>query len=143
MRRATASVVAMVLILCGSMEVEAGGERPGHSGLRVPGTMAQRGSRFGGNVVFGHHPHRRYRHPHVHHHFHHPRVLIISPYPNYLYYLPSPVVVDSPFFCVPHQVGFVGRAGMVDHLAGTHKFLLETAAALCPDGADNCIFPSY
>jgi hypothetical protein len=142
MIRATASAVAMALILCLSREAGAGGERPGHSGLRVPGTIAQRGLRSGGHVVFGH-PHRSYRHPHVHPHLHHPRVFIISPYPNYLYYLPSPVVVDSPFFCVPHQVGFMGRAGMVDHLAGTHKFLLETAAALCPDGADNCIFPSY
>jgi hypothetical protein len=67
--------------------------------------------------------------------------ILVSPYPYYPYYAPPPVVVTAPFFCVLHQVGFVSRAGMLDHLAGTHKFPLQTAATLCPDGADNCLFP--
>jgi len=141
MRRVTACAAAMALILCFSMEVAAGGARsagrPDSRGSGAQGTVAPRGSRSG-NVAFGH-PHRSYYYPYGYH----PPVRVISPYQNYSYYLPRTVVVNSPFFCVLHQVGFVGRAGMIDHLAGTHKFLLETAASLCPDGADNCIFPSY
>ena len=68
--------------------------------------------------------------------------VIVTPY-AYPYYLPPTVEVNLPFFCVVHQVGFWSRAGMLDHLAGTHKFPLETAAAICPDGAENCLFPSY
>lgn len=66
--------------------------------------------------------------------------VVISPYgPSY--YLPPVVEVTAPFFCLLHNVGFMTRAGMLDHLAGTHKFPLEGAAALCPDGVDSCTYP--
>ena len=65
-----------------------------------------------------------------------------SPY-SYSYYLPPTVVANLPFFCALDQVGFWSRAGMIDHLAGTHKFPLETAAYICPDGAEACLFPGY
>lgn len=67
---------------------------------------------------------------------------IWSPY-SYPYYLPPTVVANLPFFCALHQVGFWNRAGMLDHLAGTHKFPLEAAAYICPDGAESCLFPAY
>jgi hypothetical protein len=32
---------------------------------------------------------------------------------------------------------------MLDHLAGTHKFPLETAAYICPEDVEICLFPGY
>jgi hypothetical protein len=32
---------------------------------------------------------------------------------------------------------------MLDHLAGTHEFLLATVAYSCPDEAESCLFPAY
>jgi hypothetical protein len=61
----------------------------------------------------------------------------------YSYYLPPTVVANLPFFCTLHQVGFWTRAGMLDHLAGTHKFPLETAAYICPEDVEICLFPGY
>jgi hypothetical protein len=52
-------------------------------------------------------------------------------------------VANLPFFCTLHQVGFWTSAGMLDHLAGTHKFLLETAAYICPEDVEICLFPGY
>ena len=74
-------------------------------------------------------------------------VPIYHSYPYYYYsyhpyFVPS-VVINAPFFCVLHQDGYVSRVGMLDHLAGTHKFPLDTAAAICPDGSPECIFPGY
>jgi len=46
-------------------------------------------------------------------------------------------------FCALHQVGFWNRAAMLDHLAGTHEFLLATVAYSCPDEAESCLFPAY
>lgn len=71
-----------------------------------------------------------------------PPVLVISPY-GQAYFLPPPVLVNQPYFCVLHNEGFVSRVGLVDHLAGTHKIPLEAAISLCPDAGGNCIFPSY
>ena len=69
-------------------------------------------------------------------------VLVISPYgPSY--YLPPAVVVTSPYFCVFHNDGFVSRVGLLDHLSGTHKIPLDSAAMICPDGVGSCVFPSY
>jgi len=50
-------------------------------------------------------------------------------------------VVNAPFFCVLHQQGYISRVGMLDHLAGTHKFPLEAAASIRPAGMDYCLFP--
>lgn len=67
--------------------------------------------------------------------------------PGYYYYNPyfvnGTIVTSDPFFCLAHQVGFISRAGMLDHLAGTHNIPLETAAAVCPDGTDGCLVEGY
>ena len=69
-------------------------------------------------------------------------VLVISPY-GPAYYVPPAVVATSPYFCVFHNDSFVSRAGLLDHLAGTHKIPLDAAATICPDGVESCVFPSY
>ncbi|MGH7797135.1 MAG: hypothetical protein ACREQ2_19910 [Candidatus Binatia bacterium] len=79
---------------------------------------------------------------HYHHRPNYPPVVVISPYSHY-FYVPPPVVVTTPFFCVLHNHGFVSRVGLLDHLSGMHRISLHDAASLCPDGVENCIFPSY
>jgi len=69
-----------------------------------------------------------------------PPAVVISPYgPSY--YQPPVFEVTAPYFCVLHNAGFYTRAGMVDHLAGTHKFPLESAAYFCPEGVNSCLYP--
>ena len=70
-----------------------------------------------------------------------PPFVVVSPYASY--YIPPTVVATLPYFCVLHQTGWVTRAGFLDHLAGTHKLTLESAASFCPDGFDSCLFPGY
>ena len=67
---------------------------------------------------------------------------VVSPYAE-SYYVPPTVVATLPYFCAFHQVGWMTRAGFLDHLAGTHKLLLQSAVVFCPDGAEGCIFPAY
>jgi hypothetical protein len=69
-------------------------------------------------------------------------ILVILPYAG-AYYLPSPIVITAPYFCVLHNEAFVSRIGMIDHLSGMHGMPLDAAASICPDAAGNCIFPSY
>jgi hypothetical protein len=71
-----------------------------------------------------------------------PPIPVIPPYAG-AYYLPSPIVITAPYFCVLHNEAFVSRIGMIDHLSGMHGMLLDAAAPICPDAAGNCIFPSY
>jgi len=56
---------------------------------------------------------------------------------------PSDCRANLPFFCTVRQAGYWSRAGMLDHLAGTHKFPLETAAYICPEDVEVCLFPAY
>jgi hypothetical protein len=106
-----------------------------------------------GNVprVWIHRGSRGYRHGHpIRPYYHYPNgyyyqsfyppAVVIAPYGS-TYYQPRVVEVTSPYFCVLHNAGFVNRAGMVDHLAGTHKFPLESAAYFCPAGVDSCLYP--
>lgn len=73
-----------------------------------------------------------------------PPFVVVSPYTSYYpYYIPPTVVATLPYFCVLHQTGWVSRAGFLDHVAGTHKLPLETAASICPDGVESCLFPGY
>ena len=66
--------------------------------------------------------------------------IVVSPYgPSY--YLPPIVEVTAPYFCLLHGAGYMTRAGLLDHLAGTHKFTLRGAADLCSDGVDSCVYP--
>jgi hypothetical protein len=69
--------------------------------------------------------------------------VIVVPSPAYYYspyYIPRAAVVNAPFFCLEHGVGFVSRVGLIDHLGGTHKIALQHAAAICPDDVDTCLF---
>jgi hypothetical protein len=67
--------------------------------------------------------------------------IIVAPY---LPYFAAPVVVvNAPYFCLLHRTGFVSRIGMLDHLAGNHKLPFRAASAICPEGADQCLLPSY
>ena len=83
-------------------------------------------------------------HPRFHRRW--PVQVIVIPSPAH-YYSPDhfavrPTVVNAPFFCLEHGVGFISRVGMIDHLGGTHKFALQHAAAICPEDVDTCIFES-
>jgi hypothetical protein len=70
--------------------------------------------------------------------------VIVVPGPAYYYspyyFVTRPAVVNAPFFCLEHGVGFVSRVGLIDHLGGTHKFALQHAAAICPQDVDTCVF---
>lgn len=88
---------------------------------------------------------RAYRHrPHGHYYYfspYFPPTAVMSPY-GPIYYSPYRVVeVTKSYFCALHNVGFVTRAGMLDHLAGTHKYPLQSTVHFCPDGAEVCIYP--
>jgi hypothetical protein len=69
-------------------------------------------------------------------------IVVISP-AYYPYYVPQTVVVSSPFYCLAHQAGWVSRAGMLDHLSGTHKIPLATAASVCPEATESCVVDGY
>jgi hypothetical protein len=69
-----------------------------------------------------------------------PPAVVISPY-GPIYYQPPVFEITAPYFCVLHNAGFYTRAGIVDHLAGTHKYPLESAVYFCPDGVQSCIYP--
>ena len=140
MKRFTSAIVMVALVVLISGEVWAGGARVAGRALGGANVGVAPGSippRVWNNSIFvppGYVYYPSYYAPIY--------PSVVSPY-SYPYYLPPTVVVNLPFFCVLHQVGFWNRAGMLDHLAGTHKFPLETAATICPDGADSCLFPAY
>jgi len=69
--------------------------------------------------------------------------VVVSPYAGSSYYAPQTIVATTPYFCAFHQVGWMTRAGLLDHLAGTHKLLLNAAESFCPPGSDACVFPAY
>ena len=69
-------------------------------------------------------------------------IMVITP-AYYPYYVPPTIVTISPFYCLAHQAGWVSRAGMLDHLSGTHKIPLDTAASVCPDAIESCIVDGY
>ena len=90
---------------------------------------------------------RHPQHRHRGHQRHRPAHVIVIP-PAYYYYSPYPFVtrpalVNAPFFCLEHGVGFISRVGLIDHLGGTHNFALQDAAAICPNDVDTCIFEGF
>jgi hypothetical protein len=89
------------------------------------------------------HPNYGFYHPHGHFSYHWHPVIILSPYYIYSYSIPVPVTVVSPFFCLAHRVGYASRVGMLDHLSGTHKIPLETAASFCPEENETCLVDGY
>ena len=144
MKRVISIVVGSVLVVGISVQVWAGGPRlalrSGNPVVSVgPGSVVWRGWGNGVYAIPAPYPYYYY-YPFG---YQYPPVIVVSPYPYYSYYLPPTIVANAPFFCVLHRVGFVSRVGMLDHLSGTHKIPLETAASVCPDGAEYCIFPAY
>jgi hypothetical protein len=136
--------IIVILVLGLSAPVLAGGSRFS-ARLSAPTPVAPRGTAHRPlaprtYVIAPYSPFSSY--PYGYYGYYHPPV-VVSPYHYYPYYVPPPVVVNTAFFCVLHQVGFVSRVGMIDHLAGSHKFPMDTAASLCPDGTESCLFPSY
>jgi len=69
-------------------------------------------------------------------------IVVISP-AYYPYYDAPTLVASSPFYCLAHQAGWMSRAGMLDHLSGTHKIPLATAASVCPDATESCVVDGY
>jgi len=73
-----------------------------------------------------------------------PSLVVISSYAQPYYYYPTAVVVASaPYICALHNQGFMSRVGLLDHLSGMHGVPLDTASAICPDGAAACYFPLH
>jgi hypothetical protein len=136
------------LILLFSAQVWAGGKQvvvtAGGSDFNIaPGGFHLRSGRFHNHLAPGQF--------YLYHPLHFPYVYyyqsfgssIIIVIPDFnLHQVPVSKVVNAPFFCLLHHVGYVSRIGMLDHLAGAHKFALETAGIICPQGATHCLFPS-
>jgi len=153
MKRAGTVLIAIALVLWFAAQVFAGGGRvtvrsghfrAAHSGLSVaPGPHIRPGVRHG-FVPYGypHYYHRHYYYPYGYYRYYRQPIIVLSPYHYYPYYAPAPVVVNYPFYCFAHQVGFVSRVGMLDHISGTHKIPLDTAASACPEGEESCIIDS-
>jgi hypothetical protein len=95
-----------------------------------------------------------------------PAPRIVSPYPGYFYYYPPyypfypnnprsiviitpgsyypyTAVTSDPYYCYQHNVGFISRAGFLDHVSGSHDVPLETANAICAEGYPSCIIEGY
>ena len=53
-----------------------------------------------------------------------PPIPLIPPYASACY-LPSSVVITSPYLSILHNEAFVSRIGMIDHLAGMHGMPLH------------------
>jgi hypothetical protein len=70
-------------------------------------------------------------------------IVVISPAYYPYYYVSPTIVASSPFYCLAHQAGWVNRAGMLDHLSGTHKIPLATAASVCPGATGSCVVDGY
>lgn len=143
MKQVNLTIVAMALVVIFSAPLWAGGPRVApraiggaNAGVAPAGLPAPNSA----NGIYIQPGYRFYLHGYYPGTFYPP--VIVTPY-AYPYYLPPTIVVNLPFFCVLHQVGFWTRAGMLDHLAGTHKFPLEAAATICPDGVESCLFPAY
>lgn len=137
------SIVFSVLFWFGGQAVA--GQR--HSGVKHPDSARHGKPRpwvAPGGVRHQHaYPPPRYRHPRDYFYWRgYPSIVVIAPYAPFLDPL-TPEVVTSPFFCILHNRGFTSRVGLLDHLSGTHRIALNTAAAICPDGAEHCIFPSH
>lgn len=88
--------------------------------------------------------HRRaYYYPRgYYYHLYYPPAVVVSPYGPTYSYQPRVIEVTTPYFCALHNAGFVTRAGMLDHLAGLHKYPLASAVYFCPDGAAVCVYPA-
>jgi hypothetical protein len=80
------------------------------------------------------------------HFFHGPIVvlpghtIVVTPRRHFFFHrFPDGVIVSEPFFCLFHDVGFVSRVGLVDHLIGSHRLPAEAADAACPESEAACL----
>jgi hypothetical protein len=144
MKQAACAMIVPALVLALAVEVRAGGTRiSASSGWSTFAAQSDAVPSSKSSSPVYHVPHHGHG---LHHHFHHhgfvpgPGVIVVPYLP---YAVPPIVVVNAPYFCLLHRTGFVSRIGMLDHLAGNHKLPFRAAAAICPAGADKCIFPSY
>jgi hypothetical protein len=137
------SICAIFLALSG--ELQAGEGRTALRAQNGSGNGGSRGLVAGGRAKHTHrHPGGRPIYPYTYYYRTYvPPVLVVSPYGG-SYYLPPTVVVTQPYFCVLHNEGFVSRVGLLDHLSSSlHRIPLDAAAAICPDGVESCVFPTY
>jgi hypothetical protein len=138
----TLALMASLLGTLGSLSVAGQGRTTARGGSVPRVTVAPAWGYRGYPVYFYRYPNGAYYYYPNGYYFrpYYPPALVISPYgPSY--YLPPVIEVTERYFCALHYAGFTTRAGMLDHLAGTHKFSLESAASFCPDGVESCIYP--
>lgn len=151
-----AAILALILGL--AAEGWAGGGKvlfrspaPGNRFVTTPPSSAGVVVRFGhgGFTSFDHH---RFHGPVIivsrggFRHFHSPIVVVprhfvfVVPRRHFFFHrFPDGVIVSDPFFCFFHDVGFVSRVGLVDHLIGTHKLPAEAVEAACPESEAVCL----
>lgn len=138
----------IVLLTALPGQVWAGGARAG-----VKATVAAPRSAVSGNWVQGGAPPAWFPNPRQPYYNYYPYaypftgyyrqpIVVISP-AYYPYDVSPTVVASSPFYCLAHQAGWVSRAGMLDHLSGTHKIPLATAASVCPNTIESCVVDGY
>jgi hypothetical protein len=138
MRPVLSTLMIFGIVLALSGELWAAQSRGQFRANVAPGKVAS-----GGSVIRGRPTYRyAYPYPYTYYQPYYPPVVVISPYLQPYYVMPT-VVATSPYFCVFHNEGYVSRVGLLDHLAGTHKVPLDAAAAFCPDDIGPCIFPPY
>ena len=142
-----AKIVVLGLLMALPGHVLAGGARGGARAVAVAPRSAVSQTWVYGGAPLTWHPNSYpryyfYPYPYGFSGYYRQPIVVISPF-YYPSYVPPTIVVGSPFYCLAHQAGWVSRAGMLDHLSGTHKIPLETAAAVCPDGGDSCVVDGY
>lgn len=140
--------ISLLLVLPGEAEAAAarGGARiaPTTHGSAVPGSWARPGAAAVRFVnPYPYYPYYYpYGYPYPFSGYYAQPIVVISP--GYDPYSVAPsIVASSPFYCLAHRAGWVSRAGMLDHLSGTHKIPLGTAASVCPDASDGCVVDGY
>ncbi|MGH7825998.1 MAG: hypothetical protein ACREQ7_12580 [Candidatus Binatia bacterium] len=151
------SAAAITLLLAFSGQVSAGGARVvqrsgqpkvSQPAARVPAApIVERNRGRHVNPAPGH-VYKRYPHHHYPRYYrYYRRPVVVAPnyyYPYYYpYYTPAAVLLSSPFYCFVHHEGFISRVGFLDHISGTHKVPLETAASVCPEGGESCVIEGY
>jgi hypothetical protein len=142
MKRQWVLLISVGLLLFLSHDVEAGGSRGG-SRTRVQRhwrSAAPQGQYYPFSYR-RYYPYYPYRYSYFRND---PRsIIIITPHQFYPYYAPGAVITSEPFYCHMHYVGFVSRAGFLDHISGTHKIPLKTADQICAEGEESCWVEGY
>ena len=147
--RSIANFISIVLLMALPEQVWAGGARAGEKATVIaprsavsrnwvqPGTPATRFPNSYQPFYYYYYPY-----PYRFTGYYAQPIVVISP-AYYPYYVPPTLVASSPFYCLAHQTGWVSRAGMLDHLSGTHKIPLATAGSVCPDATESCVVDGY